>query len=306
MAISAVGFGSMSSRFCSTGSPPIPLPTIFSSASTRVCERSITRSLKSGKLRQPELPASTTVVTPAAKRESVGIDAVVAVVSAAPAGARVDVHMDIHQAGRDIQSGHIDHLVRLRRRDIRGDFGDLAVLNGDIANRADFVLSVYDLSALEQQIVILRPGGGNQKRARHNFMAGIVHRTAAFATSAADVILSNHEIAPDSPGIPGAKRIRISGPGGRCRRRPAVHLRGLEPARAPPGIGLAPPGVDPGDRVAVLAPNTIAALEVHFGVILAGAVLVMLNTRLQARELEWILNHCGAKVLLADPQLLPV
>src|SRR5689334_11102852 len=65
-------------------------------------------------------------------------------------------------------------------------------------------------------------------------------------------------------------------------------------------------GVAPGDRVAVLAPNTIAALEVHFGVILAGAVLVMLNTRLQARELEWILKHCGAKVLIADPQLLPV
>jgi fatty-acyl-CoA synthase len=64
-------------------------------------------------------------------------------------------------------------------------------------------------------------------------------------------------------------------------------------------------GVLPGDRVAVLAPNTIAALEVHFGVMLAGAVLVMLNTRLQARELEWILNHCGAKILLADPQLLP-
>jgi fatty-acyl-CoA synthase len=64
-------------------------------------------------------------------------------------------------------------------------------------------------------------------------------------------------------------------------------------------------GVTPGDRVAVLAPNTIAALEVHFGVILGGGVLVMLNTRLQARELEWILNHCGAKVLIADPQMLP-
>ena len=65
-------------------------------------------------------------------------------------------------------------------------------------------------------------------------------------------------------------------------------------------------GVLPGDRVAVLAPNTILALEVHFGVMLAGGVLAMLNTRLQARELEWILQHCGAKVLLADPQLLPV
>ena len=39
---------------------------------------------------------------------------------------------------------------------------------------------------------------------------------------------------------------------------------------------------------------------------LAGAVLVMLNTRLKASELAWILNHCGAKALIADPQLLPV
>src|SRR5579862_1853353 len=65
-------------------------------------------------------------------------------------------------------------------------------------------------------------------------------------------------------------------------------------------------GVEPGDRVAVLAPNTAVALEPHFAVPLAGAVLVMLNTRLQAAELGWILKHCGAKALIADPQLLPV
>jgi len=72
------------------------------------------------------------------------------------------------------------------------------------------------------------------------------------------------------------------------------------------GSSLRLHGVMPGDRVAVLAPNNMAALEPHFGVLLAGAVLVMLNTRLQARELEWILNHCGAKLLIADPQLMPV
>ncbi len=64
-------------------------------------------------------------------------------------------------------------------------------------------------------------------------------------------------------------------------------------------------GIAPGDRVAVLSPNTPAALEPHFGVPLAGAVLVMLNPRLKTAELEWILNHCGAKALIADPQLLP-
>ncbi|MBI3694598.1 MAG: AMP-binding protein [Acidobacteria bacterium] len=68
---------------------------------------------------------------------------------------------------------------------------------------------------------------------------------------------------------------------------------------------LAARGVAPGDRVAVLAPNTPAALEPHFAVPLMGAVLVMLNIRLQAGELAWILKHCGAKVLIADPQIMP-
>ncbi|HLY15578.1 MAG TPA: long-chain-fatty-acid--CoA ligase [Bryobacteraceae bacterium] len=65
-------------------------------------------------------------------------------------------------------------------------------------------------------------------------------------------------------------------------------------------------GVAPGDRVAVLAPNTALAVEAHFGALLAGAVLVMLNTRLNAGELAWILNHCEARVALADPQLAPL
>ena len=58
-----------------------------------------------------------------------------------------------------------------------------------------------------------------------------------------------------------------------------------------------------GDRVAVLAPNSAAVLEAHFGPMLIGAVLVMLNTRLAASELGWILKHCGAGVLLVDPEL---
>ncbi|MCC6362862.1 MAG: AMP-binding protein [Bryobacterales bacterium] len=72
------------------------------------------------------------------------------------------------------------------------------------------------------------------------------------------------------------------------------------------GSALRKLGVGAGDRVAVLSPNTSMALEPHFAVPLIGAVLVMLNTRLQAAELVWILNHSGAKVLLVDPQLAPL
>src|ERR1039457_6640532 len=65
-------------------------------------------------------------------------------------------------------------------------------------------------------------------------------------------------------------------------------------------------GVQAGDRVAVLAFNGAMALEAHFAPMRIGAILVMLNTRLAPAELQWILHHCGAKVLLVDPALEPL
>ena len=63
---------------------------------------------------------------------------------------------------------------------------------------------------------------------------------------------------------------------------------------------LAARGVSPGNRVAALCTNSSAMLELHNGVPWAGAVLVPLNTRLKAGELEYILRHSGAVVLVAD------
>src|SRR4051812_11134780 len=62
-------------------------------------------------------------------------------------------------------------------------------------------------------------------------------------------------------------------------------------------------GIFPGDRVAGLCTNSSAMLEMHNGVPWAGAVLVPLNVRLSAEELEYILRHCGARILIADEQL---
>ena len=66
---------------------------------------------------------------------------------------------------------------------------------------------------------------------------------------------------------------------------------------------LADLGVQPGDRVAVLAPNTPLLLSAHYAVPMAGAVLVALNTRLSAPELAGIVAHAGARVLLHDDEL---
>jgi fatty-acyl-CoA synthase len=64
-------------------------------------------------------------------------------------------------------------------------------------------------------------------------------------------------------------------------------------------------GLRPGDRVAFLAPNVPELLMAHFAVLLAGGVLVALNTRLNAAEVGYILEHSGAKIVLADPELAP-
>jgi fatty-acyl-CoA synthase len=68
---------------------------------------------------------------------------------------------------------------------------------------------------------------------------------------------------------------------------------------------LARAGVGPGDRVAMLAPNVPTLLAAHFSVLRLGAALVAINTRLSPAEVGYILNHSGARVVLADPELAP-
>lgn len=69
---------------------------------------------------------------------------------------------------------------------------------------------------------------------------------------------------------------------------------------------LAGLGVEPGDRVALLAPNTHVMLEAHFGVPFAGAVLVALNIRLTAADVAYILDHSGARILIYDHEYEPL
>lgn len=66
--------------------------------------------------------------------------------------------------------------------------------------------------------------------------------------------------------------------------------------------GLRRLGVEKGDTVAVMLPNTPAMVEAHFGVPMAGAVLNALNIRLDLPSLAFMLRHGEAKVLLADSE----
>ena len=56
-------------------------------------------------------------------------------------------------------------------------------------------------------------------------------------------------------------------------------------------------GVQKGDRVAYIAPNTHAQLESFYSVPAIGAVLVPVNYRLVADDFLYLLNHSGARVV---------
>ncbi len=61
-------------------------------------------------------------------------------------------------------------------------------------------------------------------------------------------------------------------------------------------------GLDRGDRVAVLAPNTPAMVEAHFAVPAAGGVLVCINTRQSPTEVARLLEHAEPRVILVDAE----
>ncbi|MBB6450434.1 fatty-acyl-CoA synthase [Geomicrobium halophilum] len=61
-------------------------------------------------------------------------------------------------------------------------------------------------------------------------------------------------------------------------------------------------GIRQGDHVAVMLPNTHYMLESFYGICQLGAVMVPLNYRLSAEDLEYIINHSDAKMLIVDEE----
>jgi fatty-acyl-CoA synthase len=54
------------------------------------------------------------------------------------------------------------------------------------------------------------------------------------------------------------------------------------------------------DRVGFICPNIPPMLEAHYGVLMAGGVLVAINIRLGSDEIAYILEHSGARFLFVD------
>ncbi|MER6606894.1 long-chain fatty acid--CoA ligase [Streptomyces sp. NPDC000927] len=65
-------------------------------------------------------------------------------------------------------------------------------------------------------------------------------------------------------------------------------------------------GVRPGDRVAVLLPNTADFLYAYYGALAAGATVVPVHGLLVADEVAYVLRHSGSSVLVSGGPLWPV
>jgi fatty-acyl-CoA synthase len=107
--------------------------------------------------------------------------------------------------------------------------------------------------------------------------------------SRAALIYGDRPAVIDEPATPGSW-------GAITYRQLADRARGM--ARA-----LDQMGVEHGARVAIVSPNAARMLTSYYGVSGYGRVLVPINFRLNREEVQYIVEHSGASVLLVDPEL---
>uniref|UniRef100_D8PKA9 AMP-dependent synthetase/ligase domain-containing protein n=1 Tax=Schizophyllum commune (strain H4-8 / FGSC 9210) TaxID=578458 RepID=D8PKA9_SCHCM len=58
--------------------------------------------------------------------------------------------------------------------------------------------------------------------------------------------------------------------------------------------------IRPGDRVAVIAPNSPMIADSYFGVLAARAIVCAVNTRLRPDDVKYIIEHSGSRFILVD------
>jgi acyl-CoA synthetase (AMP-forming)/AMP-acid ligase II len=91
-------------------------------------------------------------------------------------------------------------------------------------------------------------------------------------------------------------------PGGSLGRRTYAQFAAMARSQA---AALDDLGVERNARVAIVSPNAARFLVSLFGVSVFGRILVPVNFRLNADEVQYIIEHSGASVLLVDPELDP-
>jgi long-chain acyl-CoA synthetase len=82
-----------------------------------------------------------------------------------------------------------------------------------------------------------------------------------------------------------------------------TYLTLLAQSRAVAARLVADYGVKPGDRVGLWLKNRPEFVPAYFGILLAGAVVVPINNFLKPAEVSFMLNDCGADVIISENDL---
>lgn len=79
----------------------------------------------------------------------------------------------------------------------------------------------------------------------------------------------------------------------------ALTYRDLDDLSARVAAWLRQRGITVGDRVGLMAPNVPEFLELYYGILRAGAVVVPMNPQLKSREVDYYLSDSAASLALA-------
>jgi fatty-acyl-CoA synthase len=118
----------------------------------------------------------------------------------------------------------------------------------------------------------------------------IVPLTLSDFLERAELVYGERTAVVDEPNPPGGSLGRIT------YSQFAEMSRSLAAALDEMGVGM-------GERVAIVSPNAARFLIALFGVSAFGRVLVPVNYRLNAEEIDYIFKHSGTTVALIDPEL---
>ena len=117
-----------------------------------------------------------------------------------------------------------------------------------------------------------------------------VHVDPAFAPNAAWLLWRTVADRAGHPAIQDGERITTYAALGRIAEGVAAHLDSL--------------GVTPGERVGILLQRGADAAGAFFGILATGGVAINVNESLRARQVEHVLAHSGARVLLTTTEML--
>ena len=119
-----------------------------------------------------------------------------------------------------------------------------------------------------------------------------VKRFASLPTSLVDMLRRSTDLTPDAEAV-----VELDGP--------RLSYQELWDRAARVAGGLREAGVGRGDRVAIRHGNKLEWVLAFLGTQLAGGVVVPVNTRFAAPEVDYVVSDSGAKVVLLPDQPLP-